>query len=651
MISTISMVRLGKTFGNLMVDVVATNDKLRARVRRIVAQATGAPPAQVDAALDAADGDAKVAIVSLLAGVDADDGAGAARRGRTASCGGRSSREARRRGCARRRAARARRRRGRRRPHRARSASRRRTAAASRLPGFVDLQVNGFARRRLPRRRRGRLSRGRRGAARDRRHGVPADVHHLARGATSSRALARVPARRDAARASSARTSRARSSRPRRLGTHRRAARRDPDPALLERLLAAGPVRLMTLAPELPGALELDRPRSTRAASPSRSGTRDATAAEAHAAFDRGVRTVTHLFNAMRPLTHRDPGIVGAALVRPDVVVQVIVDGVHLAPDTVRLALERRRRAGSRSSPTRSPAPGSATAPTRSARSRSASRDGVARRERRRARRQRADDDRGGAQPRRARRPARDGAATAASAVPAGVLGLRDVGRLVAGGPPTSSSSTTTSRSSASSSEARPVSPPEARLPCRAPLFLAEIREQPAALERLLDARRARSRASRRRVRDRGPQLVRMVGHGSSDNAASYGVYAFGLLPALDGDARLDHAHRPLRHAARPLGLDGRSGSPSRARRPTSSSTSCAPGSAGAFTIAITNDAGVRARRRRRGDDPARGRAGARRRGDEDVRQHARRARAARRPRRRPGRGERGRRHPRGGAT
>ena len=54
MISTIAMVRIGKTFGNLMVDVVATNDKLRARVRRIVAHASGSSPAEVEAALDAA---------------------------------------------------------------------------------------------------------------------------------------------------------------------------------------------------------------------------------------------------------------------------------------------------------------------------------------------------------------------------------------------------------------------------------------------------------------------------------------------------------------------------------------------------------------------------------------------------------------------
>jgi N-acetylmuramic acid 6-phosphate etherase len=70
-LSTISMIRLGKTFGNLMVDVNATNEKLRARVRRIVRTATGASPEQVDEALAAAGGEAKVAIVSLLARIDA----------------------------------------------------------------------------------------------------------------------------------------------------------------------------------------------------------------------------------------------------------------------------------------------------------------------------------------------------------------------------------------------------------------------------------------------------------------------------------------------------------------------------------------------------------------------------------------------------
>ena len=70
-ISTVSMIRLGKTYGNLMVDVAAANEKLAGRVRRIVATASGASRQQVDDALEAADGDARVAIVSLLAGVDA----------------------------------------------------------------------------------------------------------------------------------------------------------------------------------------------------------------------------------------------------------------------------------------------------------------------------------------------------------------------------------------------------------------------------------------------------------------------------------------------------------------------------------------------------------------------------------------------------
>lgn len=123
---------------------------------------------------------------------------------------------------------------------------------------------------------------------------------------------------------------------PARLGTHGQDARRDPDPALLDRLLAAGPVRVMTLAPELPGALDLVGVLQARGVTVSL-GHSDASAAQAHAAFDLGVRTVTHVFNAMRPLAHRDPGIVGAALVRSDVVVQAIVDGVHLDDDIVRL--------------------------------------------------------------------------------------------------------------------------------------------------------------------------------------------------------------------------------------------------------------------------------------------------------------------------
>ena len=119
----------------------------------------------------------------------------------------------------------------------------------------------------------------------------------------------------------------------RRLGTHISSARRDPDPVLLETLLDGGPVRLMTLAPELPGADALIDRLLERGVVVSL-GHSDATAAQANAAFDRGARTVTHIFNAMRPFGHRDPGIAGAALARPDVIVQMILDGIHLAPET-----------------------------------------------------------------------------------------------------------------------------------------------------------------------------------------------------------------------------------------------------------------------------------------------------------------------------
>jgi N-acetylmuramic acid 6-phosphate etherase len=71
-LSTVSMIRLGKTYGGLMVDVVPANDKLRSRVRRIVGEATGATDDAVENALTAADGEAKVAIVALLTGSDAD---------------------------------------------------------------------------------------------------------------------------------------------------------------------------------------------------------------------------------------------------------------------------------------------------------------------------------------------------------------------------------------------------------------------------------------------------------------------------------------------------------------------------------------------------------------------------------------------------
>lgn len=70
MLSTITMIRLGKTYGNLMVDVRASNEKLRARSRRIVALATGADDADIEAALATTDGEVKNAILVILGSVD-----------------------------------------------------------------------------------------------------------------------------------------------------------------------------------------------------------------------------------------------------------------------------------------------------------------------------------------------------------------------------------------------------------------------------------------------------------------------------------------------------------------------------------------------------------------------------------------------------
>ncbi|GAA5150121.1 N-acetylglucosamine-6-phosphate deacetylase [Nocardioides marinquilinus] len=126
---------------------------------------------------------------------------------------------------------------------------------------------------------------------------------------------------------------------PRRLGTHPREHRRDPDPELLARLRGHSDrlgVVAVTLAPELPGALDLVRTLVAEGVVVSL-GHSDATAAQAHAGFDAGAVAVTHCFNAMSGLHHREPGLAGAALARPGVTVQVVVDGHHLADDAVRV--------------------------------------------------------------------------------------------------------------------------------------------------------------------------------------------------------------------------------------------------------------------------------------------------------------------------
>lgn len=123
-----------------------------------------------------------------------------------------------------------------------------------------------------------------------------------------------------------------------RAGAHDPALIIEPDTATMERLLGAGPVTMVTLAPEGQGAPDLIGLLVARGVAVAL-GHSNATAEEAHEGFDRGARIVTHLFNAQRPFTHRDPGIAGAALSRGGVTVSIIVDGFHLADETVRLVM------------------------------------------------------------------------------------------------------------------------------------------------------------------------------------------------------------------------------------------------------------------------------------------------------------------------
>jgi N-acetylglucosamine-6-phosphate deacetylase len=111
-----------------------------------------------------------------------------------------------------------------------------------------------------------------------------------------------------------------------------------PDVAVFERLRAAarGHLRVITLAPELPGALRLIE-AARRAGVTVAVGHTDATAEVTLAAIDAGATHATHLFNGMRPFHHREPGAVGALLDRDEVTCEVIADGVHLHDIAIRL--------------------------------------------------------------------------------------------------------------------------------------------------------------------------------------------------------------------------------------------------------------------------------------------------------------------------
>jgi len=101
---------------------------------------------------------------------------------------------------------------------------------------------------------------------------------------------------------------------------------------------ARGHIKLMTVAPELPNATELIA-EATRRGITCSLGHSNALTAEAQAGVKAGARHATHTFNAMRPLDHREPGILGVVLASPDLYADIIADGVHLDPSIVELFL------------------------------------------------------------------------------------------------------------------------------------------------------------------------------------------------------------------------------------------------------------------------------------------------------------------------
>jgi N-acetylglucosamine-6-phosphate deacetylase len=111
-----------------------------------------------------------------------------------------------------------------------------------------------------------------------------------------------------------------------------------PDIAVFDRFFEAaeGQIRLMTLAPELPGAVELTAYATSRGVRVS-VGHSNATAAETRAVINAGAVSATHTFNAMRPLDHREPGILGTVLTCDPLYAEIIADGIHVAPEMVRL--------------------------------------------------------------------------------------------------------------------------------------------------------------------------------------------------------------------------------------------------------------------------------------------------------------------------
>ena len=125
-----------------------------------------------------------------------------------------------------------------------------------------------------------------------------------------------------------------------RRGVHPADSIARPSIEILDKFRAAsdGLIRILTVAPEIPGALKL----ITAAVSNgmvAAIGHTDADYDQTLAAIQAGARHAVHFYNAMRPFTHRDPGVIGAILTEPDVTAEVIADGVHVAGPAIQVLL------------------------------------------------------------------------------------------------------------------------------------------------------------------------------------------------------------------------------------------------------------------------------------------------------------------------
>lgn len=109
--------------------------------------------------------------------------------------------------------------------------------------------------------------------------------------------------------------------------------------------LSKGNIKLVTLAPELSGGLEMIRYLKANGIVAS-IGHTDAKYEEVAEAIHAGANHVTHLFNQMRGLHHREPGVVGAAFLKDELLVEMIADGVHVRPEMIELAFKLKRKEG-----------------------------------------------------------------------------------------------------------------------------------------------------------------------------------------------------------------------------------------------------------------------------------------------------------------